>query len=304
MELFADLPLKELAKPVIRVILVLALALGVLWVTRLVIGRLRQRLIQGAPESEQSKRIVTGTRVLQSLVGGIVLILVLMEVLSEMGLHLGPLLAAAGIGGLAVGFGAQTLIKDLIGGFFLLLENQVRVGDVVSIGGNGGLVESMGFRTLTLRDQHGNVHIIPNGSVDRVINMTRDYSRYVFDTGVAYREDPDRVMAVIQQVGEEMLRDPDYAPDILEPLEMLGVDRFEDSAVIIRSRITTRPIKQWRVGREFNRRLKKAFDAAQIEIPYPHRTVYFGEPREGGAAPLRVVFPDVAGAPHGRAAEG
>ena len=224
------------------------------------------------------------------LVTGIVLVLAAMELMHEVGINLGPLLAAAGIGGLAIGFGAQTLIKDLISGFFLLLENQVRVGDVVTIGGSGGLVESMGFRTLTLRDLSGNVHIIPNGSVERVVNMTREYSRYVLDVGVAYREDPDEVMAVIQRVGDELRRDPDYGPDMLAPVEILGVDRFADSAVVIRARITTQPIKQWRVGREFNRRLKKAFDAAGIEIPFPHVTVYPGQPKRTDAPPLRVAL--------------
>jgi hypothetical protein len=129
---------------------------------------------------------------------------------------------------LAVGFGAQTLVKDLISGLFLLLENQVRVGDVVSVGDKGGLVESMGLRVLTLRDASGNVHIIPNG--DRVTNMTRDYSRYVFDIGIAYREDPDEAMRVIQDVGDALEKDVEFAADILEPLEMLGVERFTDSA--------------------------------------------------------------------------
>ena len=176
---------------------------------------------------------------------------------------------------LAVGLGAQTLVKDLISGLFLLLENQVRVGDVVSVGDKGGLVESMGLRVLTLRDASGNVHIIPNGSVDRVTNMTRDYSRYVFDIGIAYREDPDEAMRVIQDVGDALEKDVEFAADILEPLEMLGIERFTDSAVIIRCRIKTRPIKQWRIAREFNRRLKKAFDARD--------TIYFGLPKEGPA---------------------
>jgi small conductance mechanosensitive channel len=193
---------------------------------------------------------------------------------------------------LAVGFGAQTLVKDLISGLFLLLENQVRMGDVVSVGDKGGLVESMGLRVLTLRDASGNVHIIPNG--DRVTNMTRDYSRYVFDIGIVYREDPDEAMRVIQDVGDALAKDVEFAADILEPLEMLGIERFTDSAVIIRCRIKTRPIKQWRIAREFNRRLKKAFDARGIEIPFPHHTIYFGLPKEGTAPPLRIAVDGAA----------
>jgi small conductance mechanosensitive channel len=277
-------------RPMIRVAVVLILAAAAAALSRLLISRLRDLLTREDPASEHAKRITTGTRVMQSLVVGVVSGLTLLEIMAELGVNLAPFLAAAGIGGLAVGFGAQTLVKDLISGFFLLLENQVRVGDVVLIGGTGGLVESMGFRTLTLRDLYGNVHVIPNGSVERVTNMTRDYSRYVFDIGVSYREDPDEVMAVIGEVGDEILRDPEFAPDILEPLEMLGVDRFAESAMIIRCRITTKPIKQWRVGREFNRRLKKAFDARGIEIPFPHRTIYAGTPKGTPAPPLRVVL--------------
>jgi hypothetical protein len=155
------------------------------------------------------------------------------------------------------------------GHHFLLPENQVRVGDVAVIGGTGGYVEAISLRTITLRDMSGSVHIIPNGNVDRVTNMTRDFSYYVSDIGVAYREDTDEVRAVMQGVADELQKDSGFGPDILEPFEMIGVDKFNDSAVIIKCRIKTRPIKQWRVGREFNRRLKKAFDAHGIEIPFP-----------------------------------
>ncbi|MGH7825209.1 MAG: mechanosensitive ion channel family protein [Candidatus Binatia bacterium] len=273
-----------------RLGMVLALAGVGLWANRFLVNRLRDYLLtKESAATEQAKRIETGMRVIQSIVVAVISIVVVMQIMSEIGINLAPLLAAAGIGGLAIGFGAQTLIKDLISGFFLLIENQIRIGDVVNIGGNGGLVESMGFRTLTLRDLNGSVHIIPNGSVDRVINMTRDYSRYVFDIGVAYREDADEVIALINQLGEEIQKDPEYGPDILEPLEMLGLDRFEDSAVIIRCRITTKPIKQWRVGREFNRRLKKAFDKHGIEIPFPHRTLYMGDPKTAQPRPLHIV---------------
>jgi small conductance mechanosensitive channel len=170
-----------------------------------------------------------------------------------------------------------------------LLENQVRVGDVVNIGGTGGLVEAITLRTIVLRDLAGNVHIIPHGSVDRVTNMTKDYSRYVFDVRVAHREDPDEVIRVLQEIGESLQRDPDLAQDILEPLEILGVDEFADSAVIIKCRITTKPIQQWRVGREMNRRIKKTFDARGIEIPFPHVRLYWGTAKDGSDPPLRLA---------------
>jgi small conductance mechanosensitive channel len=180
------------------------------------------------------------------------------------------------------------VVKDVISGFFLLLENQVRVGDVVVIGGTGGLVEAITLRTLVLRDLAGNVHIIPHGGVNQVTNMTKDYSRCVFDVGVAYREDPDHVMAVLQEIGAELQRDPAFSPDILAPLEMLGVDKLDDSAVIIKCRMTTKPIQQWRIAREMNRRIKKTFDARGIEIPFPHRTLYWGVAKDGTAPVPRL----------------
>jgi small conductance mechanosensitive channel len=201
-----------------------------------------------------------------------------MMILSEIGIDLKPLLAAAGLGGLAIGFGAQSLVKDVIAGFFILLEDSISVGDVVEVAGVSGVVEEVKLRTITLRDVSGSVHIVPNGIVDRVKNMTKGYSYFVFDIGVAYREDVDHVMAVLVEIAADLRADPLYAADILEPLEMLGVDRFDESAIIIRCRLKTLPSQQWRIGREMNRRIKKTFDAKGIEIPFPHRTIYWGQP--------------------------
>jgi small conductance mechanosensitive channel len=164
----------------------------------------------------------------------------------------------------------------------------VRVGDVVVIGGTGGLVEAITLRTLVLRDLAGNVHVIPHGGVDKVTNMTKDYSRCVFDVGIAYREDPDEVMQILKEIADELQRDPAYGPDILEPLEMLGVDKLDDSAVIIKCRIMTKPIQQWRIAREMNRRIKKTFDARGIEIPFPHRTLYWGVAKDGTPTAMRL----------------
>jgi small conductance mechanosensitive channel len=199
-----------------------------------------------------------------------------MIVLSELGVDIGPLLAGAGILGLAVGFGAQKLVQDVITGVFILLEDAVAVGDVVKVAGIGGLVEAVSIRSIRLRDLSGNVHTIPFSTVDTVTNMTKHYSYYLADIAVAYREDTDRVTAVCREIVEGMRREPEFGPCILEPLEVLGVDRFADSAVVIKARIKTPPIQQWAVGREFNRRMKKRFDEAGIEIPFPHRTIYCG----------------------------
>jgi moderate conductance mechanosensitive channel len=218
-------------------------------------------------------------------------------VLGEIGVKIGPILAAAGVIGLAVGFGAQNLVQDVISGFFILLEDQIRVGDVIQTAGKGGLVEKVNLRMVVLRDLHGNVHYIRNGKIDIVTNMTRDFSRFVFDIGVAYREDVDEVIEVIKAIDEEMRADPVFGPDILEPIEILGLDRFADSAVIVRARTKTKPIKQWNVGREFNRRIKKRFDELGIEIPFPHQTVYFGQAKDGSAAPMRVMMDEAASGP-------
>jgi small-conductance mechanosensitive channel len=199
-----------------------------------------------------------------------------------------PIIAAAGVIGLAVGFGAQNLVQDFITGFFMLLEDQIRVGDVVQIGDKGGLVEKVNLRMVILRDLAGNVHFIRNGKIDIVTNMTKDYSHYVFNVGVAYREDVDQVIEVLKGIDEEIRRDAAYKDDILAPLEVMGLDSFADSAVIIKARIKTKPIQQWRIGREFNRRIKKKFDELNIEIPFPHQTIYFGKDKKGGAPALNV----------------
>jgi len=209
-------------------------------------------------------------------------------ILGELGVEIGPILAAAGIVGFAIGFGAQNLVQDIISGFFILLEDQIRVGDVVEIAGKGGLVEKITLRMIVLRDLAGNVHFVRNGEINIITNMTKEYSRYVFDIGVAYREDVDKVIEVIQQVDEGLRGDPEFKDDILEPIEILGLDQFANSAVIIKARTKTKPIKQWRVAREFNRRLKKKFDERNIEIPFPHVTLYMGEDKQGQATPLNV----------------
>jgi moderate conductance mechanosensitive channel len=215
-------------------------------------------------------------------------VMVSLIVLSEIGVDIGPLLAGAGVVGLAIGFGSQTLVKDVITGAFLLFEDAISVGDVVSVAGTSGLVEGLSIRSIRLRDVGGNVHTIPFSSVGPVTNMTKEFSFYVMDIGVAYREDTDHVTEVVKEIVEEMRVEPAFEALILEPLEVLGVDRFADSAVIIKARLKTVPVKQWMVGREFNRRMKKRFDALGIEIPFPHQTIYFGIDKTGAAPPARI----------------
>jgi small conductance mechanosensitive channel len=241
------------------------------------------------PGPAEIQRASTLTQIVRDVARIVIFFVGVMMILSEMGIDLKPILAAAGLGGLAIGFGAQSLVKDVISGFFILLENSIRVGDVVEVAGVSGLVEQIELRSIRLRDLSGNVHVVPNGVIDKVKNMTKDYSYYVIDVGVAYREDVDEVMGILKSIADELQTDQNFKDDILEPLEMLGVDQFADSAVIIKCRIKTQPIKQWRVGREMNRRIKKTFDAKGIEIPFPHQTIYWGEPKQGTPPPLYVA---------------
>lgn len=240
-------------------------------------------------EGTDTSKVRTLIPLAQKAVRVVVAVLASITVLSQIGVEIGPILAGVGVLGLAIGFGAQTLVKDLITGTFILLEDSVAVGDVVSLDGTGGLVEAIGIRTIRLRDLHGNVHVIPYSSVNKITNMTKGFSRYVVEAGVSYHEDVDEVIAVLKEVGEDLRRDPTYGRDILEPLEILGLDRFEDSAVVVRARLTTKPIRQWAVGREFNKRMKKAFDERGIQIPFPCRTLYMGQEKDGSAAPLHVL---------------
>lgn len=273
----------------VRVLLIAVALVVLIALLKRGMSKLR-RLYEGTlPGPAEIQRAHTLTHIVRDVARIVIFFVGVTMILSEVGIDLKPLLAAAGLGGLAIGFGAQSLVKDLISGFFILLENSVRVGDVVEVAGVTGIVEQIELRAIRLRDLSGNVHVVPNGVIDKVKNMTKDYSYYLLDVGVAYREDVDEVMALLQEIAEELCRDPRFADDILEPLEMLGVDHFADSAVIIKCRIKTKPIQQWRVGREMNRRIKKTFDAKGIEIPFPHRTIYWGETKKGSPPPLYVA---------------
>jgi len=205
-----------------------------------------------------------------------------------LGVAVAPILGAAGVVGLAVGFGAQSLVKDYFSGFFILLENQMRQGDVVEIAGKSGMIEEITLRYVRLRDYDGNVHYVSNGLITTVTNMSRGYAQSVVDVGVAYREDPDEAMQIMRETGADLRADPVFGPNILDDLEIAGVDRWADSAIILRCRFRVRPLEQWNVRREFLRRLKKAFDARGIEIPFPHLTIYAGAARDGTAPPFRV----------------
>lgn len=271
----------------LQILFVLLLMVISLKAVRVVTERLFKSK-KGKDDLEFQKRADTLRSITRSILTVVVFVIAGMMILEKLGIAIGPILGAVGIIGLAVGFGAQKIVEDIISGFFILLEDQIRVNDVVIIGGTGGLVEKVNIRMVILRDLAGNVHYIRNGSIGMVTNMTKEYSRYVFDIGVAYREDTDEVVEVVKNIDEEMRQDPQFKDDILEPIEILGVDQFADSAVIIKARTKTKPIKQWAVGREFNRRLKKKFDELGIEIPFPHTTLYVGQDKKGRSPVLNV----------------
>jgi len=274
----------------LKVVFILFLAMLALKAKKVLSAKLISVIVKQKEDQEFQKRTQTLGSIVRYVLTVVILLVASMTVLQQFGIEIGPILAAAGIAGLAIGFGAQSLVKDVISGFFILLEDQIRVGDVIQIAGKDGLVEKISLKTTILRDLAGNVHYVPNGHIDVVTNMTKDYSRYVFDIGVAYREDVDEVIGVIREVDEELRNDPDYKDDIFEPIEILGLDQFADSAIVIKARTTTAPIKQWRIGREFNRRLKKKFDERNIEIPFPHLTLYMGRDKKGSAPPLHVAM--------------
>ena len=251
-------------------------------ITGLLVTRFEHELNRGTTLDalERAKR----ARTLGSVINKVVTIalsgVVLLMVLTAFGLNIAPVLTGAGILGLAVGFGAQTLVRDVISGFFLILEDQVRVGDVAAINGTAGLVEAINLRTIVLRDSEGTVHVFPNGAIQTLANRSKDFSYYVIDLGISYREDPDRVAAVLRKIGSEMQADPAYGPWILEPVEVMGVDAFGDWSVVLKMRIKTVPLKQWEVGREFRKRLRRRFEQEGIEIPFPERVVTVRDDKE------------------------
>ena len=267
--------------PGLRVVLIGLLAYFTVRVASLGVAHfedvVRTRAGQDADNLELVERVQTISGLVTNAVNVVVWSAASLMMLQQLGVNITPLLTGAGIAGLAVGFGAQNLVRDVISGFFFILEDQVHVGDVVEVNGTSGLVESVKLRTLVLRDLSGTVHVVPNGEITTLSNKTKQFSYAVIDVGVAYKEDTDHVSSVLRDVGSSIETDPNFHSQILAPLEILGVSEFGDSAVIIKIRIKTRPIKQWMIGRELRRRIKKAFDAEGIEIPFPHMSLYFGE---------------------------
>ena len=285
-DLHPDRVLKWVVESGLRILLITTLAWLIIRIVDVTVNRMERRAGAGTGlrAIENAKRVRTLGNLVEYVVGIFVSGAAGLMVLRELNLDITPVLAGAGVAGLAVGFGAQSMVKDFFSGFFLILEDQVRVGDVAAINGVSGLVESITLRKITLRDVEGAVHIFPNGSITTLANKTKDFSYAVVDASVAYEEDTDRVVDVLRQVGRELRNDERYKAAMLDDLEVMGVDQLGASAVVIKTRIKTLPQRQWEIGRELRRRIKKRFDAEGIEIPYPKmsiaasRTSASGEP--------------------------
>jgi len=269
----------------LRIVLIIVIAWIAIGVLQRLVRSVRTRIASHLGGADSARRAETLGRVVRYLIAMIVSAVAVMLVLAEVGVSLAPILGAAGVVGLAVGFGAQSLVKDYFTGFFILFEDQIRRGDVVKVADIGGLVEDITLRHVRLRDYDGNVHFIPNGLITTVTNMSRLFAQAVMDIGVAYREDVDQVIEVLRSVGSQMRDDAVLAAKILDNLEIAGVERLDDSAVVLRCRFKVQPLEQWTVRREFLRRVKAAFDVKGIEIPFPHMTLYAGT--LAGARPLR-----------------
>ena len=266
----------DVVQALLRVALIVAAGYVLLKLLRAALSRLESFLIHATEKTERApgaaaQRIRTLASVLWTITSGFLWFVIVLIVLSQFGVNIGPILAGAGVFGLAAGFGTQHLVRDLVSGFFLLLENQIRVGDTAIINGTAGLVEAVTFRTVVLRDQAGVVHVFPNGTINTLANATMDWSAYVIDVAVAYKEDTDRVTAIMRRVADEMRSEAEFHRLMLEPIEIFGVDNFSENAVTIKARFKTQPSHQLTIGREYRRRLKKSFDAEGVEMALAQR---------------------------------
>ena len=299
------LELKAWIAPYTAELRVAASIVGVLliaFVARYVVNRLLRRFFVGvsdrAPSVEERRRVETVGKVLRNTVSALILIVATLVILNQLGISIAPILGAAGVVGIAVGFGAQSLVKDIFAGFFLLIENQIRVGDVVEIAGKSGVVEQISLRRTKLRSYDGSVHYISNGLITTVTNMSTEFAFAVVDIGVTYREDIDRVFAVMRQTAQALRESPGFGPKVADDIEISGVEQWAESAVMIRARIRTQPLEQWSVRREYLKLLKAAFDREGIAIPFPQRTLKI----EGGPVVPDAPGDAAAGAPAGRTA--
>lgn len=249
---------------------------------------------KGVAGIELEKQTRTMASLFKRVLGTVIWAGAIALALGQFGLNVAPLLAGAGVAGIAIGFAAQSILKDWINGFFLLTEGQIRINDVIRIGEYAGAVEKMTLRTISLRGFDGSLHVIANGAIQSFSNRTLSFSYYVFDISTGYEEDPGRMMNLMREVDHMLRGDPEFGPLILEPLEIAGVDRFAECGVIVKARLKTLPSQQWRVGREFNRRLKLRCDEAGVPIATAQRAVQLFERDEPAAGARRTAFDPLA----------
>jgi small-conductance mechanosensitive channel len=255
----------------LKVLVIALLAYALVRTTTLLVRRFEHQVSQGTTLDalERAKRARTLGSLVQKVSTIAISSIAILMILKELAIDITPVLTGAGIAGLAVGFGAQTVVRDVISGFFLILEDQVRVGDVAAINGTGGLVEQINLRTIVLRDEEGAVHVFPNGAIATLANRSKDFSYYVIALPVPYNEDADRIASVIRDTAEALRQDPRLGPFILEPVEIMGIDAFGDWSMQLKLRIKTVPLKQWDVGRELRKRLRRALDEHGVKVPFP-----------------------------------
>lgn len=276
----------------VSIVVVIAAA----WIARALAGRMTRRFFMRIAERsasvEEKRRIETLGRIVRQSISVLIVTMAALVVLKQFGVAIAPILGAAGVAGIAIGFGAQSLVKDFFAGFFLLVENQIRVGDVVEIAGKSGVVESLSLRRTKLRAYDGSVHYVSNGLITTVTNMSTEFAFAVVDMRVSYRDDIDRVFHVMRETADDLRRSPEYAARVLGDLEIAGVEDLGESAMTIRARLKTPPLDQWSVRREFLKRLKEAFEREGFTVPFPHRTIHTPD----DAQPTAARSPEDSGA--------
>lgn len=274
----------SLLQNAIRIGIIILVAYVIWLIIRFFISRMKDRIIRHSEKNdgdsgEATRRAETLTSLIRKLIGSVYWVCVSLTLLSQIGVDIGALIAGAGILGLAFAFGAQQLVKNYVSGFFIILEDQIRVGDVACIDGTYGTVEQINFRTIVLRSLDSSVHVFCCGDISGLSNLTKGWGGYVFQLHVGYREDTDHVIDVIQRVGDELKNDDNFGPNMISDVEIHGVNALTDSGVEIRGRFNTTPMNQWATGREFLARIKRAFDKEGISAGFPHQTLFFDESR-------------------------
>jgi moderate conductance mechanosensitive channel len=260
-----------------RLVVILAVWTGAWIGVRFLFKTGRDLWIKRIDDAESLKRLETVMRAFRYVLNVVVVVIVVVLLLAELGVSIAPILGAAGIAGVAIGFAAQSLVKDVFRGVVLLVENQIRVGDVVEVAGKGGLVEEVTLRYVRLRDYEGNVHFVSNGEIQTVTNRSVGFAFAVLDVGIGYGADSERAMVLIRETVEALREEPDWKAKIVDAAEIAGIDRWADSSIVIRARVKVVPLQQWAVRRELLRRLKRRFDDERIEIPFPHLKLYVAE---------------------------